>query len=436
MKKSIPLKNRIWSSQRNPLNRIFGIACFITLMAVIFFATSTFGPIVSNAGQKNLCLNMISSKDALLIANPDGEIILKKNETKRCIPASTLKLLTALAAIKHLGRHYRFNTEFHMDRDQNLKIKGYGDPILISEVWQEISETLGEKIQGFNNLILDDTFFSQDILIPGRGSSMNPYDAPVGALCANFNTVFFDRDNNGEIISAEPTTPMIPYARQKILSQGLKDGRCTIFHDQRDATFYAGELLLHFLREQGIKCRVKIEFDTVKQNDRLIYTYRSRFMLTEILMKMMEFSNNFIANQILISLGAHAYGPPGTLAKGIELISVYAKDELHLEDIEIVEGSGISRENRISALDMLKILKQFKPYRHLLKKSGPIFYKTGTLDGIRTQVGFLLNKRDEPYYFVIFLNSADSDIDSIMECIKKSVCIPDGLVKSRQHTAQ
>lgn len=372
-----------------------------------------------NAEQKKTCLDMISSKDALLIANPDGNIIMKKNETKRYIPASTLKLITALSAIRHFGQDYRFNTEFYMDRNNNLKLKGYGDPLLISEVWQEISNSLGKKIRDFNNLILDDTFFSQDILIPGLGNSTNPYDAPVGALCANFNTVNFERNKNGDIISAEAVTPMLPFARQQILRHGLKNGRCTIFHDQREAAFYAGELLLHFLREQGVKYRGKIKFGTLKKNDRLIYTYRSRFTLADILMKMMEFSNNFIANQILISLGAHVYGSPGTLVKGIKVISLYAKDELHLKHIDIVEGSGISRKNRISALDMFKVLKNFLPYRHLLKKRGPILYKTGTLDGIRTQVGLILNDNDKPYYFIIFINGTDTDIESVLECIKK-----------------
>ncbi|HPJ66785.1 MAG TPA: D-alanyl-D-alanine carboxypeptidase [Desulfobacteraceae bacterium] len=424
MKQSIPKKNIICSWQSNLLFGILRITFFIILISVLFYASLASGTSVLNAKQKKTCLDMISSKDALLIANPDGNIIMKKNETKSYIPASTLKLITALSAIRHFGQDYRFNTEFYMDRNNNLKIKGYGDPLMISEVWQEISNSLGKKIRDFNNLILDDTFFSQDILIPGLGTSTNPYDAPVGALCANFNTVNFERNKNGDIISAEAVTPMLPFARQQILRHGLKNGRCTIFHDQREAAFYAGELFLHFLREQGVKYRGKIKFGTLKQNDRLIYTYRSSFTLTDILMKMMNFSNNFIANQILITLGAHVYGSPGTLVKGIKVISHYAKDELHLEDTEIVEGSGISRKNRISAMEMLKVLKKFLPYRHLLKKHGPILYKTGTLNGVKTQAGFILNDKDKPYSFIIFLNGTNPDIDSIMECIKKYILDP------------
>ena len=68
---------------------------------------------------------------------------------------------------------------------------------------------------------------------------------------------------------------------------------------------------------------------------------------------------------------------------------------------------------------MLVILRAFRPYRHLLRISGEVLYKTGTLRGVRTRVGYIETARKEPFYFVIFLNRANSaDILSLMECIK------------------
>ncbi len=384
----------------------------------VFLTSWLLQPAISSQSHPLTCLNGIASTDALLIADPEGQILYKKNETKKCIPASTLKLLTALAAIHHLGPSYRFRTEFYMDRAQNLKIKGYGDPLLISEAWHGIADVLAKKVHEFGGLILDDTYFFRNITIPGCGNSINPYDAPVGALCANFNTVYFDRDQQGRIISAEPHTPMLPYARKKIQSLGQKRGRYTFSHDQRDATRYAGKLLLHFLKQKGVVCKEGVRLGSVQIGDRLIYTYHSEFTMEQALQKMMEFSNNFMANQILVALGAHVYGPPGTLAKGVKAISSYAKKELNLQDIQIAEGSGISRKNRVSATDMQAILKRFKPYRHLLKQEDNVIYKTGTLKDISTRVGYIEINGDEPYYFVIFLNRRGSDIDSLMECIK------------------
>ena len=395
-----------------------GLITALTLILLAFWLSQP-----SNLeGRQDLpCLNTISPTDSLLFADPEGTLIYKKNEGRKTTPASTLKLLTALTALHYLRNSYRFQTEFYVDSDQNLKIKGYGDPLLISEVWQEIADDLSRKIRKFKDLVLDDAYFSPNIVIPGVGKSANPYDAPVGALCANFNTIFFDRDDRGQIISAEPQTPIIPFSRGKIGSLRIRKGRYTFTHNGREATLYAGALLLHFLRERGMESQGKIRLGAIVPEDRLVYTYRSRFTLEQALRKMMEFSNNFIANQIFIGLGAFVLGPPGTLAKGARVISDFAKKELGLKGIEIVEGSGISPRNRLSALHMLVILRHFENYRHLLNRKGNILYKTGSLRGVRTRAGYMEGDVRGPYYFVIFINQDESNIDSLMECLSRTI---------------
>ena len=394
---------------------------FMGAIAFLVSAVWLFHPTVSLARQPCSSISRISSQDALLVTGPDGQVIYGKNQMKQCVPASTLKILTALAAIHHLGATYRFKTEFYQGSNQNLKVKGYGDPLLISEVWQEIAQALAPRLHGFEDLLLDDTYFAHDIHIPGVGSSSNPYDAPVGALGANFNTVFFKRAHTGTIVSAEPQTPMTPLALEKARILGPKSGRYTFSHDRHDAARYAGELLVHFLRGRGKVCQGEVLAGVVGPGDVLLYTYRSTFTLERVLGDMFEFSNNFIANQILIALGARVHGPPGTLAKGVRVLSDYARDVLHLRDIEIAEGSGISRKNRMSAVDMLAILRGFEPHRHLLVREGRISYKTGTLKGVKARAGYIEDKSGNVYYFVIFLNSPHADIDSILECVKNSV---------------
>lgn len=389
-------------------------------LIISFLALWILRPAAIDARQGLSCLNRISSNDSIIVAATDGRVLFSKNKARKFVPASTLKLLTSLAAIHHLGLPYRFLTEFYMDSEQNLKIKAYGDPLLISEVWQEIAGILINRIRNVNNLIIDTTYFSHPIVIPGRNRSTNPYDAPVGALCANFNTVFFDRDKQGKIVSAETQTPLISYARKKIRSQGLKKGRYTFSHDPKDAARYAGELFLHFLRQKGIQANGKIRLDAVGPGDKLILSYRSMFTLEHVLKKMLEFSSNFMANQITIALGARVYGPPGTLSKGVRVVNDYAKKELNLRDITVVEGSGISRKNRLSALDMLTVLKQFRPYRHILMKKDNIIFKTGSLKGIRTQAGYI-EGAEGPYFFVIFLNREDLKIESLVDCIRRVI---------------
>lgn len=288
----------------------------------------------------------------------------------------------------------------------------------MSEVLEEISGHLAEKMNSFNDLILDDTYFSSNISIPGCKGSTNPYDAPVSALSANFNTINFDRNNKGKAITAEPQTPLIPFARNKIDLLGIKKGRFTFTRNSEDAAIYFGKLFLCFLKKRGVEVRGEIRMGQVKPGDRLVYTHKSVFSLEQTVKKMLKFSSNFIANQISISMGARIYGPPGTLDKGIKVIRTFALRVLHLEDIKIVEGSGISRKNRLSAHSMLSILRQFLPHRHLLVKKNGFLYKTGTLQGIRARSGYFETEHGDPSYFVIFLDREGFGIDSLMECAK------------------
>lgn len=405
----------------DPTAKISRKAVWMIWLATIFYGFVMSQPSISYAGQDLPCLPDITSEDAFLVAGPDGRILYKKNETERLIPASTIKVLTALASLDHLGPFYRFRTEFYTDPFQNLKMKAYGDPLLTSEILQELADYLSARIPRFQDLILDNTYFSSHIKIPGRGNSTNPYDAPVGALCANFNTVVFRRDGKGRVISLERQTPIIPFARDRIQSLGLKRGRHTFLHDPQDAARYTGELLLHFLRKRGVKSSGDIRFGPVKPDDTLIHTYESIFTLETVVQKLLKSSSNFIANQILIALGASVYGPPGTLAKGVGAVTYYAKNKLLLQNIKIVEGSGISRQNRMTALEMLTILKEFRSYRHLLKRKDDVLYKTGSLKGIRTEVGYIEGYSQGPYYFVVFFNRPNSDMNAAINCVKKAI---------------
>jgi D-alanyl-D-alanine carboxypeptidase/D-alanyl-D-alanine-endopeptidase (penicillin-binding protein 4) len=104
-------------------------------------------------------------------------------------------------------------------------------------------------------------------------------------------------------------------------------------------------------------------------------------------------------------MGAHQYGAPGTLDKGVQAVQAYARSDLGLDKVVIAEGSGISRANRITARDMLTVLTAFEPHHGLMKKKDRLFFKTGHLKGIRTQVGFYRDPERGRYPYVILLNT-------------------------------
>jgi D-alanyl-D-alanine carboxypeptidase/D-alanyl-D-alanine-endopeptidase (penicillin-binding protein 4) len=378
---------------------------------------------------KNLCAqqfddlnDLVGNHDAILVANPQGRIVFSKNADMQLVPASILKIFTALVALHYLGPEYRFATEFYQDQDSNLKMKGYGDPLLISETLMEIVNDLtprfDTKSKSINDLILDDSYFRAPVLIPGVASSCEPYDAPNGALCVNFNTVNFRRDKNGAYVSAETQTPLLPFVLSRIIASGMDRGRIILSPKKNEITLYAGHLLLYFLKKQGVKSNGKIRMERVKKKfDKLIFRYFSRFPCTQVVSKLLEYSNNFIANQLLIATGAKVYGPPGTLDKGIRAALTYATNTLKIDNITVVEGSGISRRNRISAKSLYQILKVFEPHHFLMRRWGKAFYKTGTLKGVNTRAGYVENVKGELYCFVVLLNTPGKSTKPIMDIL-------------------
>jgi D-alanyl-D-alanine carboxypeptidase/D-alanyl-D-alanine-endopeptidase (penicillin-binding protein 4) len=348
---------------------------------------------------------MIGRQDAILVTDADGRVLISKNENRPLIPASTLKIFTALVALHTLGPEYRFETEFYCDDDDNLTIKGYGDPGLVSEVIAEIALTLERKLSRVNNIILDASYFAQPLEIPGISSSSEPYDAPNGALCVNFNTVFFKKEN-GTYLSAEPQTPLLPMVLSRVRSSNLNEGRIVLSHNENEITLYSGYLFAYYLRQVDMEVTGKIAIGTVRPGrDRLIYRHQSPLMLSDTIARLLAFSNNYSTNQILIAAGARRYGAPGTLEKGVQAARDYARNILQLEDIRISEGSGISRDNRITARDMQKVLDAFAPYHTLMRSDGRQFYKTGTLRGISTRAGYIERPDGSLNRFVVLINS-------------------------------
>ncbi len=361
--------------------------------------------------------SLIGPQDSLIVSNSKGRTIISKNKNKKLVPASILKLLTSLVAFHYLGPDYRYSTEFYLDRRSNLKIKGFGDPLLISEIINDIAARLSELIGDstvIKDLVVDDSHFNQPLTIPGISSSSQPYDAPNGALCVNFNTVYFKRTKSGHI-SAEVQTPLLPYAENKIRTRNLKNGRFILSHLENENTIYAGKLFQYFLKQHGVEFSGAVTPGRVNETeDKLIYRYVSRFSLTQIISKLLEHSNNFTTNQLLISSGLKELGPPGNLGKGVAAALEYTSNVLRIKNLSIVEGSGISRQNRISAHQMLRVLDEFEPHHQLMRKKGREFYKTGTLYGISTRAGYIADVNGGFYRYVVMINTPGKSTKPIM----------------------
>ena len=123
----------------------------------------------------------------------------------------------------------------------------------------------------------------------------------------------------------------------------------------------------------------------------------------------------------MIGAGTKIYGPPGTLEKGVRLVSNYARQILKMNDIHIVEGSGISRNNRISADNLDKILEAFEPYHNLMPRGDRTFLKTGTLNGIRTMAGYIVHEHERLYRFTLLFNTPGKTTRPVLDRILKAI---------------
>ena len=85
--------------------------------------------------------------------------------------------------------------------------------------------------------------------------------------------------------------------------------------------------------------------------------------------------------------------------------------------IHLVEGSGISRDNRFTARGLAKVLALFAPHAGLLRGHDGGMNKTGSLAGVRTLAGYADTKGHGRVRFVIALKSNDETRFKLLKSI-------------------
>lgn len=393
------------------------------LLITIYIIIHT-DPLFAMPPARSLEKRMISLIDngSILFLDEQGERLLQHNAEQVFIPASILKILTADAALSILGEEYRFKTEFYRNKKNSLGIKGWGDPFLISEEIEAIGKEL--KAQGvatIQSIHLDSGMFLQE-KIPGRSKTLNPYDALNGALVVNFNSLYVGRKKDGTVYSAEEVTPLTPLSRKKALtlSHGKKD-RINLTGDPKESLRYTGELFQEIFKQVGITIKQeKIEQGAITKEWSLQYTHYNSKPLPDILRGLLKYSNNYIANQIFLTIGAKSGGYPASLNRARKMIKQYIQKTYRPPKGTIVmnEASGLSRENRINATQMIRILNRFRPYHSLLSNKRETFVKSGTLTGVYNYAGYIETEKGlRP--FVIILNQKKNHRDKLLNLLKQ-----------------
>ncbi len=392
------------------------LSAFVTVLLLSFFLSVP----ASHAETKNTAtflqkIHPYLKNGSALVADQQGNELFAYNPDRKMVPASILKIATADAVLSELGEDYRIPTQFYLTADNYLAVKGYGDPSLVSESLTDIALQLKPILKKLNNtelkgIVMDSSFFKARQQINGQSNSNNPYDASIGALVVNYNTIYVHKSRQGKLSSAETQTPLTPTVRKLARKIPYGKQRINLGNNEEQNLIYFAELLYYKLSEQGIAVStpLSIRHKAVPEDSIKLYTHYSR-PLSEIVQQLLYYSNNLTANQLLLILGVRQYGMPADLPKGQKALRNFLSQTIGLIDFSLNEGSGLSRQNRFTARQFIKILQHFEPYHYLLRAYDEKFLaKTGTLNGVATFAGYMISPQNKTIPFVIMLKQPKS----------------------------
>jgi D-alanyl-D-alanine carboxypeptidase/D-alanyl-D-alanine-endopeptidase (penicillin-binding protein 4) len=311
-----------------------------------------------------------------------------------------------------LGGDYRFETRFYLDDKRVLYVRGGGDPFLISEELAPLATELVAAVgkEPITGIVLDASYYPSKLRIPGIENTDEAYNALNSALAVNFNTVNAVRSGN-KVRSAETQTPITPLAITQFRLRGPNGkGRISLSQDPTVSLQYAGELIAAFIARAGGSVKGKISTGTVPAGLKPVYVHQQSRTLSQILVELLRASNNYIANQVFLEIGAHRLGGPVSLEKSHRVANEMLAAHGLAGAIHLEEGSGISRDNRFTARGLAKVLELFAPHANLLRGRDGGMNKTGSLDGVRTLAGYANTSSHGQVRFVIALTSNDGEM--------------------------
>lgn len=390
----------------------------------------------------------------VMLRSPSGETLVSLNSESPLVPASLLKIPLAQVALTTLGADFRFETHFYRNDSGDLLIRGLGDPLLVSEEIARIADTLAQRgLKQIRRLVMDDSAFEPDLDLPIEQGTDQPFGARNSALAVNFNTVNLAWTADGTLITGEAQTPLTELARElgaQLSAAKLPSGdeqRINLGDDPAVGLRQAQQLFRHFLAESGVTVsdadfyqdavvEERADKQTVERTDErtdestdewtLFYQHRSSRSLRDTLDGMLRYSNNFIANQLFLTLGAQRSGYPATVeaaraALQQQLVTLYGDSfGRDPQSLLMLEGSGLSRTQRSTAAGMMQILEVFKPYADLLPEVDGVLRKSGTLTGVYNFAGYIRGP-DGLYPFVILTNRAVNNRAEILRVLQRAL---------------
>ncbi|HTD90882.1 MAG TPA: D-alanyl-D-alanine carboxypeptidase/D-alanyl-D-alanine-endopeptidase, partial [Burkholderiales bacterium] len=281
-------------------------------------------------------------------------------------PASVMKLVTTYAGLELLGPAYQWSTEIYIDGDLqqdiltgNLVIKGGGDPkFAIENFWLLLRALRAKGVREIRgDLILDRSLFSTEFPDPGRfdNEATQPYNTTPDALLTNFKTFTLafvpDAESRSVRITADPPLPQLQIVNDLKLIEGACGAWMNRFKvqiqdigDSTRLTFagpysqqcgeqisyysvmghrgYVAGLFQHLWRELGGTFNGRVREGQASANAIKVVSQNSP-ALSEIVRDINKFSNNVMARQLLLTIGAAAGGTQATPERGARAVQQF-----------------------------------------------------------------------------------------------------------------
>ncbi len=373
-------------------------------------------------------------------------------------PASNQKLLTTAAALDLLGPDFRFETRA-LQQGDTLYVLGEGDPTLDDAALRELAGQISgaTQVASLRRIVVDDLAFSPRTLAPGFSDAGvgEAYQAPSGALSLDFNTVEVTavaprtKVKRGEVahleVAVRPSSAHVvvddqasvgsgslvvrSYAGLELAGQArtvleltgkLRAGRtATVRRRVADPGLYTGGALAVMLAEKTGTAPLPVErgVTPAPADDVKVVARCESAPLQTIAGGALAWSNNFIAEQLLRTLGWRMTGEPGDWDNGARVVQAYW-DALGLPGDALVfeNGSGFSQRGRVTTtalvdliavanrvsggqglLSALPVAGEEGTLRARLRRSGKrVRAKTGTMAGISGLSGVITTEDGTP----------------------------------------
>lgn len=422
-----------------------------------------------------------------IIKGNDSAVIYELNQDKPLISASTIKLFTTSAALYYLGDDFRFQTALVTDGgidtagilQGNLYVIGSGDPTISGRFYTDPAEVMRSWVDDLRqlgmtgiagSLIGVDTLFKDEVVESSWewGDLKYYYAVPPNELLFNDNcytleindfgfSVFDLRESllkdgvESLLFTQIPGIPSIDYridwnftpgkGRAKVDWEWIEtdsilkisgvipiDMRKKMMIPVKNSTKFFMNALYSAMIENGMTIDGGIrdfsEEEGGHHRSDTLFIHESP-PLSEIVKVVNTESVNLYAEQLLRITGYYTRGKAGASA-GLEAVKDFSEDAgIAPEEYHIVDGSGLSRHNWVSAEAVVKLLRYCddSPFSPTWMKSlaGPgegtmngrsysseikeLKVKTGSMSGVRAVSGYMENSSGQRYIFSIICNN-------------------------------